>query len=126
MNEFQAANLKIPTIIEDGPNQRVPPKPPWYKINVYRAVFSSLGSSGMGAIIRDSEGRLEAALGKNFHCPFGPLEAEAKAMEDGVQFAWDVGIWNVIFECDSRIVFDALNGLSDPPTIVVNIIMGIQ
>lgn len=81
---------------------------------------------GQSFEILNSEGRLEAALGKNFHCPFGPLEAEAKALEDGVQFTWDVGIWDVIFECDSRIVFDALNGLSDPPTIVVNIIMGIQ
>ena len=51
----------------------------------------------MGAVIQDSEGRLEAALSKNFHCPFGPLEAEAKAMEDGVQFAWDVGIRDAIF-----------------------------
>ena len=51
----------------------------------------------MGAVIQDSEGRLEAALSKNFRCPFGPLEAEAKAMEDGVQFAWDVGIRDAIF-----------------------------
>ena len=97
MDEFQAANLKIPTILEDGPIHWVPPKLPWYKINVDGAVFSSLESSGMRAVIRDSESRLEAALSKKFHCPFGPLEAEAKAMEDGVQFAWDVGIRNAIF-----------------------------
>ena len=46
-------------------------------------------------------------------------------MEDGVQFAWDVGIRDAIFECDTRIVFDALNDLNDPPATVANIIMGI-
>ena len=29
-------------------------------------------------------------------------------MEEGATFAWDVGIMNVIFEGDSKIVFDAL------------------
>ena len=42
-------------------------------------------------------------------------------MEDGVQFAWDVGVQDVIFECDSKIVFDAPNGTSVPPATMVNI-----
>ena len=53
----------------------------------------------------------------------GPLEA--KAMEEGVIFAWDVGIQEVIVKCDSQIVVDALNGVSEPPTAISNIIEGI-
>ena len=59
-------------------------------------------------VIRDHAGRVTAALSKIVHWPLGPLEIEAKAMGEGVTFAWDVGIRNVIFEVDSKIVFDTL------------------
>ena len=59
-------------------------------------------------VIRDHVGRVTAALSKIVHQPLGPLEIEAKAMEEGVTFAWDAGIRDVIFEGDSKIVFDAL------------------
>ena len=49
-----------------------------------------------------------AGLSKVVHQPLETLEIEARAMEEGVTFAWDVGIMNVIFEGDSKIVFDAL------------------
>ena len=76
----------------------------------------------MGAVIRDNEGRVTVALSKHLPLPLGPLEAEAKAMEEGVIFAWDVGIQEVIVECDSQIVAEALNGVSEPPTTISNII----
>ena len=41
-------------------------------------------------------------------------------------FAWDVGVREVIFECDSTIVAEALKGLSGPPTAISNIIEGIR
>ena len=59
-------------------------------------------------VIRDHAGRVTVALSKIVHQPMGPLEIEAKPMVEGVTFAWDVGIRNVIFEGDSKIVFDAL------------------
>ena len=51
-------------------------------------------------VIRDHSGRVTAALSKIVHQPLGPLEIENKAMEEGVTFAWDVGIRDVIFEGD--------------------------
>ena len=63
-------------------------------------------------VIRDYEGRVVATLSKQVQQPLGPLEIEAKTMEVGVSFAnWDVVIREVIFECDSKITFDALLGL---------------
>ena len=56
----------------------------------------------------------------------GPLEAEAKALEESLLFAWDVGIRDVLFECDSKIVYDAVTGCSDPPSIISNITEGIR
>ena len=43
-------------------------------------------------------------------------------MEVGVSFAWDVGIREVILECDSKIVSNALLSLCTPPMIISNIL----
>ena len=61
-------------------------------------------------------------LSKQVQQPLGPLEVEAKAMEVGVSFAWDVGIREVILECDSKIVSNALLSLCTPPMIISNIL----
>lgn len=42
----------------------------------------------------------------------GLLEAKTKALEESILFAWNVGVQDVIFECDSKIVCDAINGCS--------------
>ena len=90
------------------------------KVNVDGAVFSQSCQAGVGVVIRDYEGEVIAR--KQIHQPLGPWEIEAKAMEVGVSFAWDVGIREVIFECDSKIVSDALLGLCTPPIIISNIL----
>ena len=46
-------------------------------------------------------------------------------MEEGVIFAWDMGIKDVIFEGDSKIVWDALLGIGLPPVVVANILTGV-
>ena len=50
------------------------------------------------------------------------MEIEAKAMEVGVSFASDVGIREVIFECDSKIVSNAFLGLCISLMIISNIL----
>ena len=72
--------------------------------------------------IQDSTGHVTAALSKILNCPQGPLENKAMAMEEGVTFAWDVGVCDVVFEYDSKTVFDALNGFSEPPVSIANVI----
>ena len=46
-------------------------------------------------------------------------------MEVGVSFAWDVGIRDVHFECDSKMIVDAMLGASCPQASIYNIIIGI-
>ena len=63
---------------------------------------------------------------KKLHYPLGPLESEAMAMEEGITFAWDVGVRDVVFECDSKTVFGALNGSNEAPATIANVIYGIR
>jgi len=82
-------------------------------------------SSRVGAVIRDDVGCVLAALSKNIPCALGPSECEAKAME-GVTFAWDMGFRDVVFECDSKVVSDSINGYCELPATIGNIIDGIK
>ena len=65
-----------------------------------------------------------AVLSKELWYPLGPLEAEAKALEEAIDFAWDVGIHDAHFECDSLVVFDVVRELSCPPVVISNIVSG--
>lgn len=92
IEEFQVANFTPSKPIVKEADLWINPKPPQYKVNTDEAVFAQQQDSGVGAVIRDNEGRVVAALSKNLHYPLGPLEAEAKALEEAIDFAWDVGI----------------------------------
>ena len=81
---------------------------------------------GVGVVIRDSEGRLEAALCKKILLPLGAAEVEAKAFEVGLLFAKDVGVCDVVLEGDSTIVYNALCNYSRAPSSIAAMIHGIQ
>jgi len=49
-----------------------------------------------------------------------------KALEEAVDFAWDVGIWDAHFECDSQLVSNAIIGLSSPQVAICNIVFVID
>ena len=46
----------------------------------------------MVAVIRDSAGRVVAALSKNPNVSLGPLDMEAVVLAEGVRFAWKVAM----------------------------------
>ncbi|XP_030942530.1 transcription factor MYB113-like [Quercus lobata] len=51
----------------------------------------------------------------------GPLEAEAEALEESLLFAWDVGVLDVLFECDSKVICDFVTRCNDPPLVTGNL-----
>ena len=106
--EYQHAHLHPPLFKNDSNTRWVPPVFPWYKVNVDAVVLSNLGTTGIGVIIRDHEGSVIAAMSKRLPLMLGPLEAEAKAVDEAVLFAWEVGIRDIIFETDSCIAWHAL------------------
>ena len=101
-----------------------PPKPPWYKTNMDGAVFTQQKEAGIGVVIRDHHGAVVAALSKKLKAPLGAIEAEAKAMEEAVTFAWEMGIRDCWFESDSLTVVNCMLRDYDPPSSITNIITG--
>ena len=99
-----------------------PPNSPWYKINTNGAVFKQTQATGIGVVAHDHEGQVIAAMSKKLWVPLGPLEAEVKVMEEGILIAGDVGLQDVIFECDSELLFHALTGTATPSANISNVI----
>ena len=91
-----------------------PPQNGHFKINVDGAVFSELKAVGVGVVIRDDKGRLEAALCRKITAPMGAIEAEAKAFEASLLFAKDVGVRDIILEGNSLVVYNALCNIFPP------------
>ena len=65
-----------------------------------------------------------AAFSKQIPLPLGPLEAKAKAMEEAIYFAKDIGLQDVIFETDSSTISGALNDTSTTLATIEDIIRG--
>ena len=63
---------------------------------------------------------------KQIHAPLGPLEAELKAVEVGLQFAKQLGISNFTIKGDSLIVSRALSQFSLVLALIDAVIMGIR
>jgi len=120
-----AQNILAPSLPRLDATWR-PPKGGHFKINVDGVVFSKQKAVGIGVVIRDDEGRLEAALSKKIPVRMGALEVEAKAFETGLLFAKDVGVRDVILEGDSLVVFNALCNISTPPSSIAAMVQGIQ
>ena len=47
-------------------------------------------------------------------------------LEGNIFFEWDVVIQEEVFECDSKIVSNAVNNIGEPQIIIAKIIFGIQ
>ena len=64
---------------------------------------------------------MKTALSKRQPISLGPFETEAKAIKEGILFAWDVGICDVVMECNSDFFISALMRSSDqlllPPSL---------
>ena len=61
-------------------------------------------------------------MSKKLWVPLGLLEAEAKAIEEVINFAWDIRLQDVVFGCDSKVLHGALSRANMPFATIVNVI----
>ena len=87
-------------------------------------MFRESNDYGIGVVIRNDQGQIMGAMSKKLNLPLGAVEVEAKAFEEGLQLAGDLGLKQVILEGDAQIVTNALLGKCLPPTSIQMIITG--
>ena len=78
-----------------------PPHSDHYKLNFDAAIFTDVGCSGVGAIIRNERGEVMAALSAKGPSAQDSEEAEILACRKALEFAIDVGISDLIIEGDN-------------------------
>lgn len=71
-----------------------------FKVNVDGVVFAQHKAVGIGVIVRDDRGRIEAAISKRIDASLGAVEAKAMSYEIGLIFAKDIGIQEFVIEGD--------------------------
>ena len=103
-----------------------PPPTPSLKFDVDGAIFAELHFVGFGVIARDWNGRFVVAMCKQIHAPLGPLEAESKVVEVGLQFANQLEVSDFIIKGDSLIFSRALSQSSLVLASIDVVIMGIR
>ncbi|KAL0010788.1 hypothetical protein SO802_005896 [Lithocarpus litseifolius] len=64
------------------------------------------------------------ALSRRLELPLGALEVEAKAVEEGVQFARDLCLGQIVVESDSLVVVSSLHDLDSTLSCIQKVIEG--
>ena len=79
-------------------------------------MFEESGSCGIGVVTRNERGLLMGEMSKKLDIPLGALEVEAKAFEEGILLAGDLGLGKIVLEGDVKLVTDASAGCCSPPS----------
>ncbi|KAK9989613.1 hypothetical protein SO802_029852 [Lithocarpus litseifolius] len=112
--EFQRAQTPAEPRIARPRTRWLAPPNESFKINFDGAVFKDKDRAGIGVIIRDSRGLVMGSMSQVVPLPQTIVELEALAALKALEFAADLGLFNVILEGDSEILINALmdNSLS--------------
>ncbi|MQM07655.1 hypothetical protein Taro_040496 [Colocasia esculenta] len=80
------------------------------KLNIDGAFKSVTGEAGGGGILRDHEGTCVYAFAMNYQGAISALDAEARALRDGLTKCCNQGFLNIMVETDSQILKKIVTG----------------
>ena len=110
LQDFLEAHDDEPVIAQNPIQPKLSaPARPRYKANFDEALFKSSNSTGLGVIIRDTNGVVIGALSTRVPLPQSVAMVEALACRRAVQFAIEIGLHEVIFEGDAAVVINAIS-----------------
>ena len=103
-------NVNSISLQHSSPSQPkwTPPPCGLFKVNVDGATSQDHKPSSIGAIIRNSEGSVIAAMSKTLTAQFSVEEVEDIALENGVLLALEMNLTDVIVESDSLSVVQSV------------------
>ena len=115
IEEFKRAQTQLIVQPRQQPNGELwqPPPSKAYKLNFDAALFSNLGRTGIGAVIRNEKGEVMAtmtACGPTVHTS---EEAELLACRRALEFAVDAGFYRLIIEGDNSNVTHAISSSTE-------------
>ena len=124
-SDATVAQTNLEPIMQRATTWYTPPRS-LFKINVDGMVAKAKRKAGVGVIVRDELGRVEATMCRNLNAPLGAIKTESKAIEAGLLFTQDIGIRDIVVESDALIMVQVLNGISALPFAVLVVIQGIM
>ena len=85
-----------------------PPVGSMYKLNFDAAVFNDISASGVGMVIRNSDGQVMAAMSSKGPAVMDSEEAEILACRRALEFAIDAGFADLVMEGDNSNVMQSI------------------
>ncbi|MQM04092.1 hypothetical protein Taro_036884 [Colocasia esculenta] len=92
------------------------------KLSVHGAFKNAAGSAGGGGILRDHQGTCLFAFAKKYQGAISALDAEARALQDGLTTCCNKGILDIMVETDSTTLMQIVTGQTPPPWELICII----
>nr|POE96713.1 hypothetical protein CFP56_44727 [Quercus suber] len=81
-----------------------PPQNSQLKVNYDGAVFNDIQHARVGVVVRDGVGVVRGALSDKFTLPMNVEDIEALACRSTVVFTLELGLREVVFECNSKTI----------------------
>ena len=110
LDEFKQsqAQLAVSTVNARSSNWS-PPSRSNFKLNFDAAIFQDYKATGFGAVIRNNEGEVMAALSARGPPVQDSEEAEVLACKKALEFSVDVGFTDIVLEGDNSVIMAAIS-----------------
>ncbi|XP_023884299.1 uncharacterized protein LOC112028995 [Quercus suber] len=126
LEEFQQVQQHLAVPMQVDGNIWRPPDQSWFKLNFDAAIFDEQNSSGFGAMIRNNQGEVMAAMAARGPPVSCSEEAETLACRKALEFAVDVGFSELIVEGDNINVMRAVSASTRNFSMLGNVIADIH